>query len=477
MDNYVKVLIHRMARASRTELTPRHEAILEYACQYYERNRVGPLYYNLKRHLGATREEINRLFPYGLNSVYSWVGIPIRTTDQTCKPVINLAVQDAREVYLDHNATTYLRPEVSRTLVDYDSGRLGFANPSSSTQQGKRAYEQIQEARRTVAECLGVEPEEFIFTGGGSEANSLAIKGIAFRHLERRGRIITSSTEHSSVLETMKFLESLGFAVTYLPVEKDGRVEPGRLAEALSETALLVSIMAVNNEIGMIHPLRELGAICRERNVPFMVDAIQGFGKIPLKPRELGISLLTVSGHKIYAPKGIGGLYVDRGIRLVPLVHGKEQEFGLRGGTENVGHIMAMGQASRLACEEMDSERRRLLSLRDYFLSRLQEIEPGYLLNGSLENRMPHNLSVRFPQVDTSALLLSLNAIGICVSSGSACSSGRTETSHVLRAIGADTPGYGKIRFSFGRKTDREDLDYLFTYLPEILSQIKEPKR
>jgi len=467
-------MIMRMARATRTALTARHEAILEYAHAYYEKNKVGPLYYNFKRHIGATREEIDSLFPHGLNSIYTWVGIPIQTADRSCMPVAHVRVDAMREVYLDHNATTPLRAEVSAALLDYYSGSLGCANPSSSTRQGKAAYDLVLAARRSLANCLSAHPEEIIFTGCGSESNNLAIKGIAFKYLNRPGHMVTSRIEHASVLKTMEFLEVLGFAVTYLEVSRDGRVSPDSVREALRPDTILVSVMAVNNEIGTINPIDEIGTLCRENNIPFMVDAVQGFGKIPLNPKEHGISLLSLSGHKIYAPKGVGALFVDRSIGLIPLIHGGGQEMGVRSGTENVGHILALGRAAELARAEMEREAGRLVTLRDFFLSKLREIEPDCVINGSLENRIPHNLSLGFPGVDSLALLLSLDAIGISVSAGSACSAGKVESSHVLKAIHADETNYGAIRFSFGLKTTREDIEYLFRYLPAILDQIKE---
>ncbi|RMH71541.1 MAG: aminotransferase class V-fold PLP-dependent enzyme [Gemmatimonadetes bacterium] len=474
LDNYVKVMINRMARATHTPLTPRHEEILTFAYHYYNQHRVGPLYYTLKKALGTTKTEINRLFPNGLNSVYTWVGIPIQTADSPCKPIANITVDDYREVYLDHNATTYIRPEVAQVLVDYYRGNLGFANPSSSTRQGKKAFDLINSARSQIAQGLGVEPEEFIFTGSGSEANNTAIKGIAFQHWAEKGHLITTQVEHSSVLRTMEFLETLGFDVTYLEVDPEGRVSPETVANHMRTDTRLVAVMMVNNEIGTINPIRGISEVCRQHNVPLFVDAVQGLGKIPLHPKTWGVSLMSVSGHKIYAPKGIGGLFVDHRITLAPLIHGGEQELGLRAGTENVGHILGFAAAVRLALAEMETEHHRLSELHHYFLTQLKQIEPNIILNGSATHRVPHNMSIGFPQVDTAALLLSLNEIGISVSAGSACSSGKIETSHVLKAIRADTASYGTVRFSMGLKTTKADLDYLLRYLPSILTQIKE---
>ena len=391
-----------------------------------------------------------------------------------CKPCAEIKAHDFREVYLDHNATTPIRTEVSNTLVDYYTGKLGFGNPSSNTVQGYYTYDLVRDARQKIANCLLVSPGEIFFTGSGSESNNLAIKGIAFRHLDQKGHIITSKVEHPSVLLVMEYLETLGFSVTYLDVDEYGKISPNSVKQAIKEDTILVSIMAANNEIGTINPISEIGQICREHSIPFMVDAIQAFGKMPLNPKTMGISLLSFSGHKIYAPKGIGGLYVEEGLTLVPQIHGGNQEEGLRSGTENIGSILAFGKAAELAYTEMEQETERLLGLRNLFLEELKKIEPDFIVNGSLEYRIPNNLSIGFPRVDSSALLRSLNRIGISASAGSACSSRRIKTSHVLKAIGVDTENYATICFSFGLETKEDDLGYLFKYLKNILELIKE---
>lgn len=472
MNNLLRTMVNRMSKMTDTVLTPRHLKVLEYAYTYYEQNKVGPLYQNIKKYTGVTREEIEYLFPHGLNSVYTWVGIPIQSADNPCKPIATVTVEDFRHVYLDHNATTPLRPEIAETLFEQIENPLSFGNPSSSTKLGKKAYDKIKQARAEIAKCLKVKSEEIIFTGCGSEANNLALKGIAFQHLENKGHIITSTIEHPSVLQTLNFLEKLGFEVTYLDVDPEGRVSPQAVQTYLRQETILVSIMAANNEIGTLNPISEIGRVCREAGVPFMVDAIQAFGKIPLTPKEMNISLMTMSGHKIYAPKGVGAIYIEKGTSLIPLIHGGGQEFGLRSGTENVYSIMAFGEAARLAHQEMESENRRLLELRDFFLAELARIAPGFIVNGSLEDRLVNNLSIGFPGVDSGSLLLSLNQIGVYVSAGSACSAGSKDVSHVLRALGIDTDYYGVVRFSFGLQTTQEDLEYLLKYLTEILTQL-----
>ena len=447
--------------------------ILNYAHDYYEKNRVGPLYQNIKKNTGATKDKIEELFPHGLASVYAWIGIPIQTGRDLCKPMATVHVDDHREVYFDHNATSFIRDEVKKSLMGYYSGSSGFGNPSSSTNPGKISYDIIRNSRVQISKCLKVDPEEIVFTGSGSEANNAAIKGIAFKHYAEKGHIISSKVEHPSVLKTLEYLERLGFEVMYLDVSKDGRVTAQSVNENLRDNTILVSIMAVNNEIGVINPINEIGEICQTANVPFMVDAIQGLGKIKLFPRKMGISLMTMSGHKIYAPKGVGSLYVSKEISIVPLIHGGEQEFGLRAGTENIGSILAFGLASKLACSEMEKENKRLLELRNYFLEGVRKIEPNIIVNGSLEHRTSNNLNIGFPGIDSGSLLLSLNQIGVYVSSGSACSAGSKDVSYTIKALGVDTNSFGIIRFSFGLPNTREDVEYLFKYLPTILKQLK----
>lgn len=473
MNNHALTMIQHMARRSGTLLTDQHLKVLDFAHEYYAMNRVGPLYPNIQRATGSSKEDIRALFPYGLNSVFTWVGIPVHTPEHPCKPMASVEVEDYREVYLDHNATTYLRPEVRDFLVDLYANGTGYGNPSSSTGPGARSHEIVRKARAQVAKCLAVEPHEIIFVGCGTEANNLAIKGVAFGHLGRPAHVVTSKIEHPSVLETMQFLEELGFDVTYIDCDEGGRLRPADVEAAIQDNTILVSLMAVNNEIGTINPIGEIGRICEAAGVPLMSDCVQAFGKIPLRPKRDGISMASFSGHKIYAPKGIAALYIDDSISLTPLLHGGGQEGGIRSGTENVDLIAAFGQAAELIHREREPENKRLRELQQYFLTKLREVEPECTVNGSTDDRIPHNLSIGFPGVDSGSLLLSLNEIGIYISSGSACHAGSEEASHVLSAMGADTENFGSIRFSFGLQTAREDLDYLFRYLGEILERLR----
>ena len=471
MHALAKMRCHHMAKATGTQLTLEHLTVLDYAWDYYRKRRVGPLHTNMKRHTGVDRDTIEDIFPNGLTSVYAWVGIPIQTTKKGCKPMALIEVENPREVYFDSNATTPVRSEVVDAMVNFFRDPRSFGNPSSSYGLGGLAYDVIDRARRRIAKCLRAEPAQIYFTGSGTEANNLAIRGVAGQH--ESGHIISTNVEHPSVLHTLRLLESEGFDVTYLPVATDGTLCADAVAQAIRPDTILVTIMAANNEIGTIYPIAEIGAICQARDVPFHVDAIQAFGKIRISPKESGISILTISGHKIYASKGVGALYLDPDMALDPLIHGGGQEKGLRPGTENVAGILGMGVAAKLLRTEKDERNARYEYLRQRFLNKLNETEPDAIINGTLESRLPNNLSVGFPGVDSGSLLLSLDQIGVYVSSGSACSAGDDEVSHVLEAIGVDSDHYGTLRFSFCHDSTKEHIDYLFEHLPRILAGLR----
>lgn len=475
LNNYVKTFINQMSRRTGTFLTEKHRRILEFTYDYYEKNRVGPLYANIERFTGATKEDVETLFPNGLNSIYTWIGIPIHSTSDICKPVANINIDEYREIYFDYNATTHIRKEVRKVLCNYYGSESDFGNPSSSTFKGRAAFDDVMQARKVIADSLKVSPNEITFTSGGSEANNLAIKGIGLKYIETKtkGHIITSQIEHPSILESIQFLGMFGFNITFLEADKNGLVTAEAVRDSLRSDTIFAAVMAVNNEIGTINPIAEIGNICRLAEIPFIVDAVQAYGKIELRPKEMGISLMSISAHKVYGPKGIGALYVDDMYNVIPLIHGGGQEYYRRAGTENVGHIMAFGKAAKCAHDEMETEMARLMDIRHYFIERLDKFTPGYIINGSLEKRVPTNLNIGFPDVDSGALLISLNQIGIYVSSGSACSAGSKEASPIIDALGIDTNKYGAIRFSFGLRTTKDDIDYLFKYLPEIISQIK----
>lgn len=473
MHSLAMTRVYHMAQATETPLTDRHLGVLEYAWHYYRKNSVGPLFHNIRSNTGVNKNEVGELFPNGISSVYTWVGIPIQSTKSGCKPIATIEVENPREVYFDNNATTPLRQEVVDAMVDFLQDPTSYGNPSSSYGVGSQAFDVLERARLQVANCLNVNTGEISFVGSGSEANNMAIKGVAARHRHTGGHIVTTAVEHPSVLETVKFMGEEGFDITLLAVEPDGTLPVERVKDAIRDDTILVSIMAANNEIGTIYPLAEIGDVCRTRGIPFMVDAIQAFGKIPIKPKDMGISMLTMSGHKIYAPKGVAALFIDSEMEIDPLIHGGSQEAGLRAGTENVVGIMAMGLASKLICDERERETERLLDLQAKFLSKLHNRIPGAIVNGTLDSRLAHNLSIGFPGVDSGSLLLSLNQIGVAVSSGSACSAGSNKHSHVLDAIGVDSEKYGTIRFSFGKASSEDDIDYMFEHLPKLMEQLQ----
>ncbi|HOP49382.1 MAG TPA: TusE/DsrC/DsvC family sulfur relay protein [Ignavibacteriales bacterium] len=475
MNNFVKTNIHMMAKLTQTELTDRHLEILQFAYDYYKLNKVGPLFNNFYKNIGATKEEITKLFPHGLNSIYTWVGIPIQSIKDGCKPAADITAPDYREVYLDYNATTPLKKEITDELINFFSANNTYGNPSSSTKLGVKAHDIIDFSRKKIASLINApKNSKIIFTGGGSEAINLAIKGIAFANFEKKGHIITTEIEHSAVLKSCEFLSNLGFEITYLKPDKYGLIHPEQLENAIKQNTILISVMFANNEIGTINDLKELCAVAKKYNIPFMTDATQAFGKVKIDVDDLGIDLMAFSAHKLYSPKGIGALFIKDNIKIVPLIHGGDQEFGLRAGTENTAFIYAFALGAIYAHKEMESEGKRLTDLRNYFFEELKKIHPDIILNGHPEKRLPNNLNVGFKGFDSGSILLSLNQIGVYVSSGSACHAGSIETSHVIRSIGVDTDNYGIIRFSLGYNTTKEDLDYVLKYLPEILRQLKE---
>jgi len=477
MDSHTKTLIGHMSKRTKTVLTDKHHLVLDFAYEYYSKHKTGPLYQSIEKSTGVSPQDLEEMFPNGLTSVYTWVGIPVHAGQKICKPAVSIQVDDLQQVYLDHAATTPLRDEIAECLREfYGDPSLG-GNPSSSNRPGKRAYEVVAEARSRVSGCLGVSPETIVFTSGGSEANNLAIKGIAFQHLLKtgtKGHVVSTKIEHSSVLSCLHFLEAFGFQVSYVDVNRDGSVPVEAIRRVLRKDTLLVATMAVNNETGAMNPILDIGAICHRAGVPLMVDAIQCFGKRSLIPAELQISLMSISGHKIGAPKGVGALYVREGVTLAPLIHGGEQEHGLRAGTENVANIHAFGMASTLASEELEREMARLADLHSYFLRGLSQVDRRCIVNGNRVDKAFHIVNVGFEGIDSGSLLLSLSNIGISVSAGSACTAGKGESSHVLKAMGVNTDKYGTVRFSFGLRTGKKDIDYLFKYLPIVLAQLRK---
>jgi len=378
-----------------------------------------------------------------------------------------------KRIYMDHNATTPLREEVLEAMLPYL--RDEFGNASSLHAFGIRARRAVETAREQVAAALGAQPREIIFTGCGTEADNQAIKGVAFANRSKGDHIITSRVEHKAVLETCEYLEKQGFRVTYLPVDGYGLVSPDDVAQAITDRTILVSVMFANNEVGTIQPIAEIAQVCREQGVYFHTDAVQAVGKLPIDVRQLGIDLLSLSAHKFYGPKGVGALYVRKGVRIDPLLHGGHQEWGLRAATENVAGIVGLGRALELRLTEMEAEAQRLTALRERLYQGIVARIDHVYLNGHPTRRLPGTLSVSFDYIEGEGIIMGLDLEGIAVSSGSACTSATLEPSHVLLAMGVHpATAQGSIRFSLGRGNTEEDVDTVLEVLPPIVKRLRE---
>lgn len=385
-------------------------------------------------------------------------------------------------IYLDHAATTAVRPEVLDFMLPYFTDEFG--NPSSLYTFAARNKEVINIARKQVADVLGALPEEIYFTAGGSESDNWALVGVceAYGH-ERyggdisehsRGHIITTKIEHHAVLHTCRYLEERGFSVTYLDVDESGKLDLEQLKGAIRPDTILISVMFANNEIGTIEPVREIGMIAKESGILFHTDAVQAFGQIPIDVGELGIDMLSGSGHKINGPKGTGFLYVRKGVKLKSFIHGGQQERGRRAGTENVPGIAGLGKAAELAGLTMNERIERELLLRDYFIGRVLGEIPHTRLNGHESDRLPNNINISFGFVEGETVLIMLDMAGICASSGSACTSGSRDPSHVLLATGLlSEQAHGSVRFTLGYENTREELDYVVDNLKRIITSLR----
>ncbi|MFQ6675769.1 MAG: cysteine desulfurase family protein [Fidelibacterota bacterium] len=378
-------------------------------------------------------------------------------------------------VYLDYNATTPVDPRVMGAMLPYFTEKFGNA-ASRNHPFGWEAEEAVDGARKTVANELNASPREIVFTSGATESVNLALKGVAQANRDRGRHLVTQVTEHRAVLDTCKWLEEMGWDVTYLPVEPDGRVDPGRVASAVREETVMVTVMHANNEIGVLNPIEEIGSICQEKGVIFAVDAAQSFAKLPIDVKRMKIHLLAGSGHKIYGPKGIGFLYVrSRGpkIRLERQMEGGGHEGGMRSGTLPVPLVVGMAEAVRILQKERDEENERLKALRDRLLAGIQENLPHSIVNGSMEHRLPHNLNVSFPGVDGESLLMGMKQVAC--STGSACSSATLEPSYVIQALGrTEQEAYSAVRLSVGRFTTEAEID---TAVTEIVTTVKKLSR
>jgi len=368
-----------------------------------------------------------------------------------------------KRVYLDYNATTPVDPRVAEAMWPYL--RELFGNPSSLHTFGVDAKDAVETARAQVAGLVGCHADEVVFTSGGSESNNTAIKGVAFTLRQRGYHIITTQIEHSAVINPCKFLERLGFFVTYLPVDRYGMVSVSDVEAAIRPTTILISIMHANNEVGTIQPIAEIGALARSRGILMHTDAAQSAGKIPVLVNDLNADLLTLAGHKFYAPKGVGALYIRRGLEIEPLIHGASHETGRRAGTENVPLIVALGKACELAASELDSRWAHVVTLRDYLFDNLKKMFGDKLhLNGHPTERVPNTLNVSFEGYTAPELLQKLPEVA--ASTGSACHAQSLEMSHVLQAMGVpERVGFGAVRFSLGQWTTTGDIDYVLELL------------
>ena len=378
-----------------------------------------------------------------------------------------------KTVYMDYSATTYVKPEVLEEMLPYFTEKFG--NPSSFYEISRVTSRAVTEGRDKVAKALNCEPSEVYFTGGGSEADNWALKGIASAYKNKGNHIITTKIEHHAILHTCEYLEKNGYEVTYLDVDEEGFIDLEQLKNAITDKTILVSVMFINNEIGTIEPIKEIGKICHERGVLFHTDAVQAVGHVPIDVKELNIDLLSLAGHKIYGPKGIGALYIRKGVRIHNLIHGGGQERGRRAGTENIAGIVGLGKAIELATSNIEEESKRLSKLRDRLIEGLLKI-PHTRLNGPKDGskRSPANVNVCFRFIEGESILLSLDFEGICASSGSACTSGSLDPSHVLLAIGLPHEiAHGSLRLSLGAGSTDEDVDYILEKLPPIIERLR----
>lgn len=377
-------------------------------------------------------------------------------------------------VYLDNAATTKVLPEVVEAMLPYYTEYYG--NPSSFHSFAREAHKGLDESRRIVAKCLNAaEPSEIVFTGGGSEGDNMILRGAARAYFKKGKHFITTAIEHHAILHTLGAMEAEGIAeVTYLPVDKDGLVTPEQVKEAIRPDTVLVSVMFANNEVGTIEPIKEIGAVCREAGVLFHTDAVQAAGHIAIDVQEMNIDLLTLTAHKFHGPKGVGAVYIRKGVRIPALVQGGAQENRKRAGTENVPGIVGLGKAAEIACGRLGVFEDRVTRYRDYFISRICSEIPCARINGSLSSRLPGNVSVTFEGIDGSTMLMKLDQKGVFASSGSACTAGSLDPSHVLTAIGrTEKEASQTVRFTIGLLTELDEIDHVLELLREIITELK----
>jgi len=376
-------------------------------------------------------------------------------------------------IYMDHSATSPVDIEVFNAMKPYFVESYG--NASTLYSLGREARRAMESSREKVASIIGANTDEIIFTSGGTESDNIAIKGTAYRFKRRGNHIITSNIEHPAVDETCKYLEKNGFEVTYLPVEKDGIVNSSDLEDAITDKTILITVMHANNEIGTIQPISEIGEIARENKIYFHADAVQSVGKIPVNVEELNVDMLSLSAHKLYGPKGVGALYIKKGVRVEPIIHGGGHEKGIRPGTENVAGIVGLGKACEIAENNLEEEAQYLTSMRDELIKRvLSEIDESYL-NGHPTKRLPNNINFRFTGIEGESLVLHLDSKNIASSTGSACSSKKLEASHVLMALGLkEVQAHGSLRLTLGKENKVEDTDYVIESIKNAVDTLRK---
>jgi len=380
---------------------------------------------------------------------------------------------EKRIIYMDHSATTYVKQEVLEAMIPYYADHFG--NPSSIYSIARDSKRAIDTARAQVATALGAEPDEIYFTSCGSESDNWAIKGIAYANRKKGNHIITSKIEHHAVIHPCEYLEKDDFVVTYLPVDKYGLVDPAELEQAITDKTILVTIMFANNEIGTIEPIAELGAIARKHKIPFHTDAVQAIGNIPIDVKAQNIDLLSLSAHKFYGPKGVGVLYIRKGTKIDNLIHGGGQERRRRAGTENIAGIVGLGKAIELATADIEGHNKKIRALRDRLLNGILAKIPNAYLNGHPERRLPGNINISFEFIEGESMLLWLDDEGICASTGSACTSGSLEPSHVLLATGLPVEiSHGSLRLTLGDVNTDADVDFVLEVLPKVVTRLRE---
>ena len=375
--------------------------------------------------------------------------------------------------YFDHAATTNVKEEVLKEMLPYFS--VEYGNASSLYSLGRTSKRAVEEARKRVAKAINAKPKEIYFTSCGSEADNLALKGIAYQYKNKGKHIITSKIEHPAILETCKTLEKQGYEITYLNVDENGFISLSELEFSIRTDTILISIMFANNEIGTIQPIEQIGQIAKKHNVLFHTDSVQAVGNVKIDVETMNIDLLSMSAHKFYGPKGVGALYVREGVEFERIQDGGHQEKNKRAGTENVAGIVGLGKAIELANENLEKYEKKLTELRDYYFSQVEEKIPNYKINGDKEKRLPGNANVSFEGIHGEELLLKLDEKGICASAGSACSSGTPSPSHVLLAIGLKPQiAYGALRITLGEENTKEDIDFLVEQLAEIIPKLRK---